>query len=86
MLCIVCILQDSYLFFTGNLKSIREKFLENEIVGHAFLVDSNGLVRWKAHANPTEEEIRYMLDCSKLLLKETQRTLKHNNKVVSNIR
>jgi len=77
---------DNYLFFTGNLKPIREKFLENEIVGHAFLIDSNGLVRWKAHANPTEEEIRYMLDCSKLLLKETQRTLKRNNKVVSNIR
>ena len=58
----------------------------NEIVGHAFLVDCNGLVRWKAHANPTEEEIKYMLDCSKLLLKDAQRTLKSDNKVASNNR
>ena len=80
------VLQDNFLFFTGNLKPIREKLLENEIVGHAFLVDSNGLVRWKAHANPTEQEITSMLDCSKLLLKETERTLRRNNKVVSNFR
>lgn len=82
----VFVLQDNFLFFTGNLKPIREKLLENEIVGHAFLVDSNGLVRWKAHANPTEQEITSMLDCSKLLLKETERTLRRNNKVVSNFR
>ncbi|KAL9971360.1 hypothetical protein ACROYT_G023873 [Oculina patagonica] len=77
---------DNYLFFSGNLKPIKEKFLENEIVGHAFLVDSNGLVRWKAHANPTDEEIKHMLDCSKLLLRDAQRTHKFNNKVTSDSR
>ncbi|XP_044178314.1 uncharacterized protein LOC114962080 isoform X2 [Acropora millepora] len=62
---------NNYLCFSGNAKSIKERFLENTIVGHAFLVDGNGLVRWKAHANPTDEEIKFMLDCSKLMLKDT---------------
>ncbi|KAJ7393552.1 hypothetical protein OS493_006537 [Desmophyllum pertusum] len=75
---------DNYLCFRGNSKPLKEQFLENKIVGHAFLVDCNGLVRWKAHANPTEEEIKYMLDCSNVLLKDTQKTL--NNKVTSSSR
>lgn len=73
-LCIF-VVQDSFLCFNGNIKPIKERFLENTIVGHAFLVDCNGLVRWKAHANPTDEEIKFMLDCSKLLLKDRQKTL-----------
>lgn len=77
------ILQDNYLFFSGDLKPIKEKFLENEIVGHAFLVDSNGLVRWKAHANPTDEEIKHMLDCSKILLRDTHRNLKRSSKITT---
>jgi len=76
---------DTFLCFTGNSKPIKENFLENTIVGHAFLVDCNGLVRWKAHANPTDEEIKFMLDCSKLLLKDTKKTLRKNN-ITSNRR
>lgn len=72
---------DNYLFFSGNLKPIKKKFMENEIVGHAYLVDCNGLIRWKAHANPTEEEITHMLDCSQLLLKDARRTLDSEDKV-----
>lgn len=60
--------------------------MENEIVGHAYLVDCNGLIRWKAHANPAELEINHMLDCSQLLLKETKRTLNSEDKVPWNSR
>lgn len=77
--------QDTFLCFTGTSKPIKENFLENTIVGHTFLVDCNGLVRWKAHANPTDEEIKFMLDCSKLLLKDTKKTLRKNN-ITSNRR
>ncbi|XP_068753563.1 uncharacterized protein [Montipora capricornis] len=77
---------DHFLCFDGNARPIKEKFLENTIVGHAFLVDCNGLVRWKAHANPTDEELKFMLDCSKLLLKDTYRTLGKNNNRSSNYR
>lgn len=72
---------DTFLCYSGNTKQIKENFLENIIVGHAFLVDCNGRVRWKAHANPTDEEIKFMLDCSKLLLKETTRTLCENKAI-----
>lgn len=77
---------NNYLCFSGNAKSIKERFLENTIVGHAFLVDGNGLVRWKAHANPTDEEIKFMLDCSKLMLKDTYNHAGSNNNVTSNSR
>jgi len=49
-------------------------------------VDGNGLVRWKAHANPTDEEIKFMLDCSKLMLKDTYNHAGSNNNVTSNSR
>lgn len=78
--------KDNYLFFSGNLKSIKKKIMENEIVGHAYLVDCNGLIRWKAHANPAELEINHMLDCSQLLLKEAKRTLNSEDKVPWNSR
>lgn len=48
-------------------------------------MDCNGLVRWRAHANPTDEEIKFMLNCSKILVKDAQRALK-NNKTISDDR
>ena len=39
------------------------------MTGHAFLIDSEGYVRWKAHAKPTDEELESMKTCTERLLK-----------------
>lgn len=49
--------------------------IENEIVGHAFLVDRTGKVRWKAHGRPTPEEIEFMVRCTEELLRENAKSL-----------
>jgi hypothetical protein len=42
--------------------------IHNRIVGHVFLVDSNGFVRWQAHLTPFESELEAMIDATSLLL------------------
>ena len=60
---------DSFLCYYGSIQElIRRDFIGNLIVGHAFLIDRDGFVRWKACANPTEEELDSMIKCTKLLI------------------
>lgn len=40
----------------------------NSIAGYAYLVDREGLIRWRAHASPTEGEVRAMIKCTRKLL------------------
>lgn len=40
----------------------------NTIVGHVYLVDNEGLIRWRAHAVPTVQETNTLLKCSQQLL------------------
>ena len=44
--------------------------VSNTIVGHAYLVDKEGRVRWRAVATPTQAEVASMLKCTKELLEE----------------
>ena len=44
--------------------------VHNSIIGYAFLVDPEGLVRWKAHAKPTEKELKYMIKCTRELIEK----------------
>lgn len=67
--------QDRYLCYYGNTDEIKNNLIENTIVGHVFLVDGLGRVRWKAHGRPTEEEIQFMIKCTEDLLKENQKNL-----------
>lgn len=39
----------------------------NTIVGHVYLVDNEGLIRWRAHAVPTVQETNTLLKCSQQL-------------------
>ena len=55
--------------YYGTLQELSKKdLIGNFLVGHAFLVDRNGFVRWKACATPTEEELESMVKCTKLLM------------------
>ncbi len=70
LICFHLLLQDNYLCYYGTTAGIRsEGFVENVVVGHAFLIDSNGLVRWRACAKPTNEEIESLIACSQRMLK-----------------
>ena len=42
--------------------------LGNSIVGHVYLLDSCGGIRWRATATPTERELQTMLKCTKQLM------------------
>ncbi|KAK3749166.1 hypothetical protein QZH41_010359 [Actinostola sp. cb2023] len=68
--------QDRFLCYYGKIDALKNTFIENVIVGHAFLVDGMGRVRWKAHGRPTEEEIEFMINCTEELLKENQKNLR----------
>ena len=60
---------DSFLCFYGSFEKLTSSdLIGNAIVGHAFLIDSEGFVRWKACAKPTKDELESMIKCSKQLL------------------
>ena len=49
----------------------------NTIVGHVYLLDSDGRVRWRAHAAPTDRELKALIKCTRQLVegsKDTSRT------------
>ena len=61
--------QDNFLCYYGSLQELSgQDLIGNFLVGHAFLIDREGYVRWKACAKPTEEELDAMVKCTKLLL------------------
>ena len=60
--------QSSFLCYFGSTNNFQSKIIENTLVGHCFLVDSDGLIRWKAHAKPKEEELEYMIDNTRTLI------------------
>lgn len=41
--------------------------IHSSMVGYAFLLDGEGLIRWRAHATPTQEELQWMTKCTQLL-------------------
>ena len=60
---------DSFLCFYGSFEKLTSSdLIGNTIVGHAFLIDSEGFVRWKACAKPTKDELESMIKCCKQLL------------------
>ncbi|EDO44976.1 predicted protein [Nematostella vectensis] len=65
--------QGNYLCYFGNTEPLKKGLVENVIVGYAFLVDSHGRVRWKAHGTPTQEELQYMTDCTNMLIRDVQK-------------
>ncbi len=38
--------------------------IHNSLLGYAYLLDREGLIRWRAHAQPTERELQRMIKCS----------------------
>ena len=61
--------QDNYMCYYGSLHELIQKHLiGNMLVGHVFLVDREGFVRWKACAKPTDDELISMIKCTKLLM------------------
>ncbi|MCG8620541.1 MAG: mitochondrial ATPase complex subunit ATP10 [Proteobacteria bacterium] len=47
--------------------------LKNRIVGHAYLVDGKGYIRWRATALPTQRELQTMIKCTKQLMAEKKK-------------
>ena len=41
--------------------------IHSSIVGYAYLLDSDGLIRWRAHATPTHEEVQALITCARNL-------------------
>ena len=72
------LLQSSFLCHTDRSAQEVMKALGvgNIIVGHAYLVDEKGLIRWRAHATPTAQETRALLKCSKQLLDSSRTALR----------
>ena len=40
----------------------------NTIVGHVYLLDSDGHVRWRAHAAPKDRELKALIKCTRQLV------------------
>ncbi|XP_065827990.1 uncharacterized protein [Oscarella lobularis] len=58
--------QDRFMCTGENTERLKESLpIENVLLGHSFLVDNDGLVRWKAHGVPTERETKSLIQCSK---------------------
>ena len=62
--------QISFMVYTGTGVSeiVNSLQIGNTIVGYVHLLDKEGVVRWRAHATPTEREIQSMLKCTRQLL------------------
>ena len=59
------------LVFVGDVDPLCEGLaISNRLIGHAFLVDPNGKVRWRACGAATEEEVRHLRTCVAELLAE----------------
>lgn len=60
------------MVYSGKVVPELRKTLEvhNSFLGYAYLLDKEGLVRWKAHALPTQKELQTMTACTKQLLIE----------------
>lgn len=67
------LIQGKFMCYTGA-GSVRvpdlTKILQygNSIVGHAFLIDRNSFIRWRAVGSPAEKEIEALINCTKQLL------------------
>ena len=66
----VAVIQSSFMICTGKMASELRRALDvhNSFVGYAYLLDKEGLVRWKAHAMPTPEELQTIITCTQKLL------------------
>jgi hypothetical protein len=42
--------------------------IHSSMVGYAYLLDGEGLIRWRAHAIPTQDELLGLTRCTQLLL------------------
>lgn len=61
--------QRSFISCTSETARIKKELSTgNSITGHVYLVDKEGLIRWRAHAKPTDRELKAMLDCTQQLL------------------
>lgn len=59
--------------YSESVESVRRELdIGNSIVGHAYLVDERGRVRWRAHGTPNDTEIRAMIKCTKELTQDSE--------------
>lgn len=59
---------------TGKMASeLRQALrIHSSMVGYAYLLDGEGLIRWRAHATPTQEELQSMVRCTQELIAKSQ--------------
>ena len=64
------ILQSQFMVCAGKKVSELRTILDlhSSIVGYAYLLDRDGLIRWQAHATPTNEELQGMTKSAQSLL------------------
>lgn len=64
------LIKAQFLCYTGKFSKVRKTLsIHNSIIGYAFLLDSKGLIRWRAHGYPNEREINALLKCTSQLIK-----------------
>ena len=62
--------QENFICCYEGTTEIVNALFENTLIGHAVLVDHAGLVRWKAHGPPTNEELLHLVQCTNNLCDE----------------
>ena len=61
--------QSSLMVCSEGVEQLSDSLeIGNSIAGYAYLVDREGLIRWRAHASPTAGEVRAMIKCTRMLL------------------
>ena len=78
ILMLFCV-QGSFVCYTGQggpkIKDLMKTIaVGNSIVGHAYLLDGSGNIRWRATATPTQRELLTLFKCTKQLISESTRT------------
>ena len=72
--CSLCLyrvlLQSTFMVQSGKVVSKLKSAIDigSFIVGYAYLLDKEGMIRWRALAAPTDKELQAMLKCTRELL------------------
>lgn len=54
--------------YYGNLTKFDTLRIENRYTGYIYLLDSEGLIRWRSHGEATSESLEFLFNAKKTLL------------------
>lgn len=60
---------NNFMCYYGPIQTLmRQNLIGNMVVGYAYIIDREGYVRWKACAKPDDDELKSMVEATKLLM------------------